>query len=107
MSRLRSVSGLVKTALAVLALVTMAAACEEDGKSLPATCAEPLPLDDIANAGVPAVTNPCVTPIGDAVSSVGTAGSTTTTAGSSTGGNSTAGSPNGSQGGADAGAGGA
>jgi hypothetical protein len=95
MSRLRSVPGLVKTALAAALLVTVAAACDEDGKSLPATCADPLPLDDIANAGVPAVTNPCVTPIGDAVSSVGPRGTTTTTAGTSTGGNA-------SQGGADA-----
>jgi hypothetical protein len=93
---------LAKAALAALLLVAVAAACDEDGKSLPEHCADPLPLDDIANAGVPAVTNPCVTPIGDAVSFVGTAGSKTT----STGGSNNAGGQNASQGGADAGAGG-
>ncbi len=77
MSRLRCTPGLVKTALAAALLVTVAAACDEDGKSLPATCDDPLPLDDIANAGVPAVSNPCVTPIGHAVSFVGNTTSTT------------------------------
>jgi hypothetical protein len=100
MSRLRSFSAWAKAAVVVSLAAPAVAACDEDGKSLPAACADPLPLDDIANAGAPEVSNPCVTPIGDAVSSIEPGGSNTT-AGASSGG-----APNAGQGGADASAGG-
>ena len=108
MSRLRSFPAWAKAVIVALTVVTAASGCDEDGKALPATCADPLPLDDIGNAGFPDTANPCVTPIGDAVSFISNGGTTTTTSGSSSGGN--AGKGNGgtqnNAGGADAGAGG-
>jgi hypothetical protein len=86
-----------------LFVMSVANACDEDGKPLPATCAGPLPLDDIGNAGSPDVNNPCLTPIGDAVSFV-TSG--TPTPGTSSGGKGGSGNQN-AGGMGDAGAGGA
>jgi hypothetical protein len=101
MSRFRSINAWAKVAIVPLSVALVTTACDEDGKSLPAACADPLPLDDLGSAGTPDVTNPCVTPIGDAVSYVDDG--TSTAGGAPSGG----GAPNGvGQGGADAGAGG-
>jgi hypothetical protein len=70
----------------LLGLVTGALACEEDGKTAPARCADPaLPIFDIQAAGVPSDDNaqyPCVTPVGHAINS----SDTDPTAGTNTGG---------------------
>jgi hypothetical protein len=111
-----------KVAFVALLVVSGAPACDEGGEKLPARCSDtngdgmvdPLPLDDLGSAGFPDAENPCLTPVGDAISYIE---NYTPTAGTSTGGTSTAGtSPGGApsgqggaptgQGGADAGAGG-
>jgi hypothetical protein len=91
MSRLRFHPVRAKAALGVLLLlaVTGATACEEDGKTAPERCADPvLPIFDIQQAGAPADDNaqyPCVTKVGHSISQ----GPTTTP---TTGGSATAGS---------------
>jgi hypothetical protein len=114
MSRLRFNPVRAKGALGAL-LLTLAAgasACDDDGKTAPATCLDPaLPLYDIQGAGAPSVDNPCVTPVGHAISFIGEP--TTSTGGTSSGssGGKTAGGKSSvadaGAGGADAGAGGA
>jgi hypothetical protein len=107
MSPHRPYSVRVKIALGALLLGSLAAlsACEEEGKTAPATCLEPpLAIYDIQTGGAREDDNPCTTDVGHGVSSIGT----TTTAGTATGGTSSGGK--GSIGGAataDAGAGGA
>lgn len=102
MSRLRS----FPRALAVLSaslLALGAAACDEDGKTTPARCADPpLPLYDIQHAGAPGDDNaryndadqpPCVTEVGHAISKP------TEVAGSSSGGKASGGTSGGGTGG--------
>jgi hypothetical protein len=111
MSLLRPRSVRVNLALGalLLGLVTALTACEEDGKTAPATCADPpLAIYDIQTGGARDDQNPCTTDIGHAVSSIGTS-----TAGTASGGTATAGSSSGGTSGsggtatAEAGAGGA
>ena len=115
MSRLRS----FPRALAVLSaslLALGAAACDEDGKTTPARCADPpLPLYDIQHAGAPADDNaryndadelPCVTEVGHAISKPvevagGSSGGNASGGSTGLGGKASGGSPD------DAGAGGA
>jgi hypothetical protein len=77
MSRSRSLPGRF-AALTIGVALTAVAACDEDGKTAPERCSDPLPLFDPATAGVPADHHPCVTPVGDAVSFVGNAPSPST-----------------------------
>lgn len=85
---------------ALLALGALA--CGEDGKTAPERCADPpLPIYDIQDAGAHAVDNPCVTPIGHAVTEGGSSSSGGSGGTNSTSGPGLGGSP------ADAGAGGA
>lgn len=107
MSRLRSTTGLTKVALSVLLLAGSTVACEEDSKTAPDRCADPmLQIYDIQAAGAPADDNRqynqydasgklisrCVTEVGHAVSEVIPAGGTTATAGTGgTAGTTTAG----------------
>jgi hypothetical protein len=80
---LRSLSNRAKGALCASLLVLTAAGCDEDGKTAPEKCGTPpLEIFDIQNppssggegAGGEA-TNPCVTPVGHAISpSAGTGG---------------------------------
>lgn len=98
MSRLSRIPDRAKAAIGALLLaITMtASACEEDSKTAPARCADPvLPIYDIAAAGQPSEAelnaNPCVTKVGHSISliggPVGTAGATTGgTAGAAAGG---------------------
>jgi hypothetical protein len=95
----------------LLGLVTALTACEEDGKTAPATCAEPpLAIYDIQTGGARDGDdkNPCTTDVGHAISSIGTP-----TAGTASGGTATAGTSSGGKAGSggtttvDAGAGGA
>lgn len=113
MSLLRPHSVRVNLALGglLLGLVPALTACEEDGKTAPATCLEPpLAIYDIQAGGAPADDdkNPCTTDIGHAISSIGSStagtasGGTTATAGSSSGGRAGSGTTS-----TDAGAGGA
>jgi hypothetical protein len=87
-------------------LLLAAVACDEDGETAPDACADPplqiFDIQDPPSAGGEggAVTNPCVTPIGHAVSP--NAGTTS----ASTGGSSSVGN-GGMAAGTDAGAGGA
>ena len=53
MSRLHSLTAWAKAAIVVSLTATVVAACDEDGKRLPAACADPLPLDDLGRAGFP------------------------------------------------------
>lgn len=67
--------------------VTALAACEEDGKTAPATCADPpLAIYDIQTGGVRDDQNPCTTDVGHAISSIGSSTAGTSTGGTSTGG---------------------
>src|SRR5689334_14678064 len=91
MSPLRRHSVRVNLALGglLLGLVTALTACEEDGKTAPATCAEPpLAIYDIQPGGGRGDDdgNPCTTDVGHAISSIGTP-----TAGTASGGTATAG----------------
>jgi len=110
MSRVRSHPVRAKAVLSVLALIVVAGlpACEEDSKTAPERCADPpLQIYDI-QAGAPAETNPCITPIGHSVNSIAPAGGTSTpTAGTGGKGGSGSGGKGGSTAMANAGAGGA
>jgi hypothetical protein len=93
--RKRAFPNRARAALGALLLALGAAACDEDGKTAPARCADPpLPIFDIQAAGAPADDNarfndedelPCVTEVGHAISGpavvAGTGGSTTTGSG--------------------------
>jgi hypothetical protein len=95
MSRYRPFPNRACAVLGALLLASGVAACDEDGKTAPARCADPpLPIFDIQNAGAPADDNaryndddalPCVTEVGHGV------GKPIEVAGSATGGTSTAG----------------
>jgi hypothetical protein len=72
MIRTGAAGGLSKVTIAVVVSALLGVACDEEGKTAPATCADPpLPIYDIS-AGAPAEpgdqVNPCVTPVGDAYS---------------------------------------
>jgi hypothetical protein len=87
-------------------LTIFAIACDEDGKTAPETCATPpLEIYDIqdppSSSGAGSEENPCVTPVGHAVSPTG--GGTDAGAGSTNGGRAGRGGNSAS----DAGAGGA
>ncbi len=119
MSRVRSLPARTLAVLGAALAALVLSACGEDGKGVPARCADPpLPIYDIQNAGAPSDDfarfndpgePPCVTEIGHAVgpavgggNSGGSASNGGTGAASSTsGGAGLGGSP------ADAGAGGA
>ena len=90
----------------LLGLVPALTACEEDGKTAPATCADPpLAIYDIQAGGARGDDkNPCTTDIGHGISSIGTS-STAGTASSGTSSGGKAGS--GGTATAEAGAGGA
>ena len=104
MSRLRIVPGRATLAVGLLLLAAAATACEEDSKTAPATCADPaLPIYDI-QGGAEDVNNPCVTPVGHAVSSIAGGSSVDTGGASDTGG--TAGSSGSAGKGGTAGSGG-
>jgi hypothetical protein len=104
MSPHRPHSARVKIALGALLLgsLTALSACEEEGKTAPATCLDPpLAIYDIQTGGAREDENPCTTDVGHAISP-------SPTAGTGTGGTSSSGT--GGIGGAataDAGAGGA
>jgi hypothetical protein len=78
MSRYRAFLPRARAALGALLLISSAAACDEDGKTAPARCADPpLPIFDIQHAGAPADDNaryndadalPCVTEVGHGIS---------------------------------------
>ena len=100
MSRLSRIPDRAKAAVGwlLLAVAVTAVACEEDGKTAPDRCADPvLPIYDIQGAGEPSEAevnaNPCVTKVGHSISSIGTADS----GGATTGG--TAGAASGGKGG--------
>jgi hypothetical protein len=107
MSLHRPFSVRVNVALGALLLgsLTALSACEEDGKTAPATCLDPpLAIYDIQTGGVREDENPCTTDVGHGISSIGSS----TTAGTATGGTSSGGkSSSGGAPTADAGAGGA
>ena len=79
---LRSLSGRAKAALGASLLLLATAGCDEEGKTAPEKCGTPaLEIFDIANPpddrsdGAGGDGNPCVTPIGHALSpSAGTGG---------------------------------
>lgn len=73
MSRLRSLPARPAAALLMGVALSAAVACDEEGKTAPERCSDPLPIFDPATADVPTDHHPCVTPVGDAVSSVGNA----------------------------------
>ncbi|HEX2873315.1 MAG TPA: hypothetical protein VHP33_18785 [Polyangiaceae bacterium] len=107
MSLYRASSVRVNVALGALLVgsLTALSACEEEGKTAPATCLDPpLAIYDIQTGGAREDENPCTTDVGHGISSIGS----NTTAGTAAGGTSSGGK--GSSGGAptaDAGAGGA
>jgi hypothetical protein len=78
MSLSRSLPGRFAAALTIGVALTTGVACDEDGRTAPERCSDPLPLFDPATAGVPADHHPCVTPVGDAVSFVGNPPSSST-----------------------------
>jgi hypothetical protein len=110
MIRLRAVSDFAKAALGA-SLLTLAVACDEEGKTVPARCVEGVdqPIFDIktqVDAGappdysaIPDHDSPCVTNTGHAVSPSGETGA----GGTAFGGTDSGGAP---AGGSDAGAGG-
>jgi uncharacterized membrane protein YgcG len=118
MTRFGKLLGPVTVALGAFVLMTAAMGCDEDGKTAPERCAQPpLEIFDIQKAAPPAeggeaALNPCVTPIGHAISSIdtGDAGGTSatggTTAGTGGGGTTSTGGTSGGGGTPDAGAGG-
>jgi hypothetical protein len=78
---LRSLSRRAKAALGASLLALVAVACDEDGETTPEAC-PPLEIFDIQHPGNGGeggeATNPCVTPIGHAISpSAGTGGTST------------------------------
>jgi hypothetical protein len=84
---LRPLPGRAKAVLGASLLLLAAAACDEDGKTAPDTCADPalqiFDIQDPPSAGGEGseAANPCVTPIGHAVSP--NAGTTSTPTGGS------------------------
>lgn len=114
MRRARIIAGRAATALGALVLFFAAAACDEEGQTAPARCADPpLPIFDIQAAGAPADDNaylnddedaqgkplPCITEVGHAISSYGGTSAVGTGGGSQ-------GAASGTAGASDAGAGG-
>lgn len=79
----RSLPGRAKAALGASLLVLFAVACDEEGETAPERCAEPplqiFDIQDPPSGGQGGeATNPCVTPVGHAVSpSAGTGSSST------------------------------
>ena len=114
MSLPRSLPGRVTLALGALVVLVAAVACDEEGKSAPERCQDPLlPLFDPAHAGAPSDDNrmyPCVTEVGHSVSFIGNAPSPsagTSSGGKPTGNAGTKATAGNSQGGAAGGEGGA
>jgi hypothetical protein len=90
MSRHRTHTGRAAAAFGALLLLGTSLACEEDGKTVPARCAEP-PIFDIQTAGAPADDNahlngkgdePCFTEVGHAISNIAGGTSAPSTGGS-------------------------
>jgi hypothetical protein len=72
---LRSLSGRAKAAVGASLLILAAVACDEDGKTAPDICSDPpLEIFDIQDPpssggeGGAGEVNPCVTPVGHAIS---------------------------------------
>ena len=96
MSRVRSLPGVVLTAVGLLWLTVTVPACDEDGKTAPEKCLEPPlgppydiqaahPITGTETGGAPDTTNPCVTKVGHAISDKGTPGDGTASGGTTGG----------------------
>jgi hypothetical protein len=83
MSRHLSFPGRTQLVLGVLLLAAGIAACEEDGKTVPANCPKP-PLYDIQGGGDGKLVDPddCITDIGHAVNMPATSSGGTSSGGS-------------------------
>jgi hypothetical protein len=71
MSRLCKSTGWAKVAVGLLLLGAASAACDEDGKTAPDKCGTPpLMIYDVQGGAQDADGNPCVTPVGHAISEI-------------------------------------